>query len=93
MWTGGGFAEQSIERVFHIRGNDVLPLACLVVGIGPVQTQYVGQKPLRQSVSSHHRGGQLLTVRGELDGPIRHVHQPRVLQPMDHLGDRWTADL
>ena len=71
----------------------MLPLACLVVGISPVQTQYVGYKPLSLSMPSHHRGSQLLTVRGELDSPIRHAHQPSILQPMDHLGDRRTADL
>ena len=57
--AGGGTAEQAIHRLLDVVAHDVLPLAGLVVCLGPRQLQDVGQEALGEPVAAHYALGEL----------------------------------
>ena len=44
-------------------GDDVLPLAGLLVGLGPREPEDVGEEPLGQAVAAHDLLGQRAALR------------------------------
>ena len=65
----------------------MLPLAGLGVGVGPRETEDVGQEALGQAVAAHHALGQAEAVVGEADGAVD-GDQALLLHAVDHLGHR-----
>ena len=69
----------------------MLPLAGLVVGVGPGQTEHVGQEPLGQPVATHDGLGERHAGGGECDGVADH-DEPLGLHATDHLRHSGPAD-
>ena len=53
--AGGGRAEQAVDGRLDVVGDDVLPLAGLLVGVGPRQPEDVGEEALGQAVAADLR--------------------------------------
>ncbi len=85
--AGGGLAEHPVEGLFDLGGDDVLPLARLLVGVGPREAEHVGEEALGEAVAAHDGGGELEAVLGEADGLVD-LDETFVLHPSDHLGHR-----
>ncbi len=64
----------------------MLPLAGLLVGLGPRQPEDVGEEALGQAVAAHDPLGQPHARRGEPDGRAGELDQLGRLHPLDHLG-------
>ena len=62
-----------------------------VMGLGPRQTEKVGEEPLRETVPAHDLLGERRTRWGELDAVVVDRDQRLVLQPADHLRHRRTG--
>ena len=65
--AGGGSPRTRIIASSTRLGDDVLPLARLVVGLGPRQPEDVGEEPLGQAVAAHDALGEPAAVGGEAD--------------------------
>ena len=87
----GRAAEQAVHRLLDRLAHDVLPLAGLVVGLGPRQVQDVGEEALGEAVAAHDLGGQQLAGRRQADAG-RRVDEALGLEAAHHLADRRPAD-
>ncbi len=92
MRTGGRTAEHAIHRLLDGIADDVLPLACLVVGIGPRQPEHVGEEPLGEAMTANDELRQRLTSGTEAYGAIGR-DQTLGLETTDHLADGRSTDL
>jgi hypothetical protein len=63
--AGGGVAEHTVHGRLDRVAHHVLPLAGLVVRIGPRQAEHVGEEPLGQAVAAHDALRQRLAGGGE----------------------------
>ena len=86
--AGGGVAEHADDGRLDRLGDDVLPLAGLLVGVGPRQLEDVGEEALGEAVAAHHPLGEPLAVLGEADGVVVDGDEALALEPLDHLGHR-----
>ena len=68
--AGGGLAQHAVHGQLDAVGDDVLPLAGLLVGLGPRQPEDVGEEALGQAVAADDRLGEGLAVGGEVDAPV-----------------------
>ena len=75
--AGGGVAEHPDDGLLDRLGDDVLPLAGLLVGVGPGQPEDVGEEALGQAVAAHDPLGEALPVRREADGVWSIATSPR----------------
>ena len=90
--AGGGVAQHTVHRGFDGVAHHVLPLAGLVVGVGPRQPEHVGEEALGQAVAAHDALRQCLAGGGEANGAVG-GDQALGLQAADHLADGRAADL
>jgi hypothetical protein len=87
-----GVVEQPVDRRLDRLAQHVLPLAGLVVGLGPRQPEDVGEEALGEAVTAHDLLGQLLAPVGEADGALGGAHQALAGHAPDHLRDRRPGD-
>ena len=59
MRARGGLAEQAVDGLLDVVAHHVLPLAGLVVGLGPRQLEDVGEEALGEAVPAHHALGEV----------------------------------
>ena len=85
-------AEEAVHRLLDGLAHDVLPLAGLVVGLGPRQVQDVGEEALGEAVPAHDLGGEQLPVGGEADALVG-LDEALGLEAAHHLADGRTADV
>ena len=71
----------------------MLPLAGLVVGLGPREPEHVGQEPLGDAMPAHHALGEHDAVVGQPDLGRVVNDQSLALEPADHLGHRGSRDV
>jgi hypothetical protein len=76
----------------HGNGDHVLPLARLGVGVGPGQSEHVGQEPFGESVAPDDLFGERSSGLGECDA-VTDGEESVGLEPSDHLRDRRAGDL
>lgn len=86
--TGVGIAEHAGKGRFNVVADDVLPLACLVVGASPVEAEHVGEEPLGKSVAAHDSLCQFFTGSGEGKRRIVVANETLGFHPLHHFGDR-----
>ena len=88
----GRAAEQAVHGRLDGLAHDVLPLAGLVVGLGPRQVEDVGEEALGEAVAADDLGGEHLAVGGQADA-LAESDEALGLQPAHHLADRRAADV
>ncbi len=82
-------AQHLEHAALHLLAHHVLPPAGLIVHVGPVETDHIGEQALREAVLAQHVGRLAATLMGErqmavaLDG-----HQAIALHAGDGLRDR-----
>ncbi len=71
----------------------MLPLARFLVGVGPRQTEHVGEESFGQAMPAHNRLGEESAVGGEPDPWAAGLDQAIGLHLLDHLRHRGAGDL
>ena len=84
----GRVAEHAHDGRLDRLGDDVLPLAGLLVGVRPRQVEDVGEEPLGEAVAAHHPLGEAEPVGAERDGVVVDGDQALVREALDHLRHR-----
>ena len=68
MWAGAGMSEKRADFIRGFRGKNVFELAGLLFNFGlAVQSQAVGEKTLRQSMTANDVGGALPSAWRQFD--------------------------
>src|SRR3546814_4450616 len=88
--AGGGIAQHAHDGVLDRLGDDVLPLAGFLVGVGPRQTQDVGEEALGEAMAAHGALGEALALVGEGDGVALDADELFLLEALDHLDRKST---
>ena len=85
-------AEHAVHRLLDGVADDVLPLAGLVMSVGPRKPEHVGEEPLGETVTAHDQLRERLALKCEANGAIGR-DQAFGFEPADHLADCRPADL